>query len=65
MYRIASSDVEVADDKVGQLFLVRVGDFNAFVGFHLALGWRPVLNAHHLLILRVNGRRRCQLLRIE
>ena len=48
MYRRASSDVEVADDEVGQLLFVRVGDFDALVRFHLALGWRPVLDAHHL-----------------
>ena len=47
-HRSAPPNGEVANHEIGQLLFVRVGYLDAFVAFHLALGRRPVLDAHDL-----------------
>lgn len=43
-------DFKVANDEIRELLLVRVADGDVVVNLLLALGRRPVLDAHHLEI---------------
>ena len=52
--RPAFLDGEIANDKVGQLLLVRVRHVDVFVVFDFALGRRPVLDAHNLEQMKTN-----------